>query len=339
MIVYDVIKNQSNNLVKVMNLGLYEASMFSRKPTPFFWPILAYTLVVIGFAWHGWHTLQIGHHDSSAQISQKALPFTGPDLLGDPTHPLPVPTATPAIIPVVSFGGDAASALRQRTTAPAVKGEQAKILMYHYIRDVDPKQDPLGFRLSVNATLFAEQLAAIHDAGYSVITMADLMAHKGGPKTVVLTFDDGYEDFYTTAYPALQKYGWKATLYIISGKIGGPYMSWQQIQELHTAGFEIGAHTVDHPDLAKLSVAQQRHEIFDSKATLEQEIGAPVTAFCYPSGQHTPDTVQLVKEAGFTSATTTQIGVATDLSDPFLLPRLRIDPSVTPAILSEALAH
>jgi len=305
----------------------------SRKLPFFVWPLVAYTLLALGYAWHGWHALKppvsaVAVLNQPSYISQ-ARPTLPPVIAAVPDLP-----AAPSNL----YGADAANEL-SHTILVNQKGETAKILMYHYIRDVDPKKDPLGFRLSVSPALFAQQLAVIHDAGYSVITMADLMAHKGGPKTVVLTFDDGYEDFYTTAYPLLQHYGWKATLYIISGKIGGPYMSWQQIQDLHTAGFEIGAHTVDHPSLDKLTPEQQHHEIFDSKATLEQEIGAPVTAFCYPSGRYNATTVQLVKQAGFTSATTTKGGIATTSSDAFLLPRLRIDPSVTPDLLAQALSR
>jgi len=300
----------------------------------FVWPLATYTLLVLGYAWHGWHDLRTEATAVTPILSQ-------PSYISQ-AHPTPQPvvSAVPDIVPVVqtSVGSDAASELSHITRA-SQEGEIAKILMYHYIRDVDPKKDPLGYRLSVSPALFAQQLAAIHAAGYSVITMADLMAHKGGPKTVVLTFDDGYEDFYTTAYPMLQQYGWKATLYIISGKIGGPYMSWQQIQDLHNNGFEIGAHTVDHPSLDKITPAQQHHEIFDSKTTLEQEIGAPVTAFCYPSGRYNALTVQMVKQAGFTSATTTKEGIATTKSDAFLLPRVRIDPSITPDALLQALSR
>jgi len=196
--------------------------------------------------------------------------------------------------------------------------------MYHYIRVANVQTDPLGYRLSVTPDLFDRQLAALKGAGYHFITMAQLMAGQTGSDKVVLTFDDGYEDFYTAALPVLQKYGATATAYIITNKIGGPYMTWDQLRQAKADGVEIGAHTADHLDLSKLSVSRQQAEIEGSKRVLESNLGGPVTAFCYPSGRYDADTLRLVRQDGFASATTTNPGAVYSLSQPFTLNRVRV---------------
>ena len=203
-----------------------------------------------------------------------------------------------------------------------------RILMYHYVRTVDAQVDPLGFRLSVTASQLDSQLTYLQGVGYHLMTMQQFMTGTLDPKSVVLTFDDGYEDFYTTAYPILQKHKVQATVYIISGKMGGDYMTAAQLKDLYQAGYEIGAHTVDHRDLASLTTDQQHTEIFQSKAALEKIIGVPVTAFCYPSGEFNATSLDLVKKAGFTSATTTQPGAVHVGARAFMLPRIRIQPGI-----------
>ena len=238
----------------------------------------------------------------------------------EPVSKVPVVVATPS--PTAS--PDAPKAIT------AVSTEDSHILMYHYIRDgIDQTKDPIGYGLSVPASQFEAELSALKDAGYTGITMAQYAAGQGGAKTVALTFDDGYEDFYTTAWPLLQKYHFTATAYIISGKIGGNYMTWDQLRELHKAGIEIGAHTVNHIDLSKATPATQQVEIFDSKKTLEQQIGATIVSFCYPSGKYTATTEALVKQAGYTSATTTHPGAVHHTDDLDALNRVRMNPGVS----------
>lgn len=239
-----------------------------------------------------------------------------------PLHPVipvalsatPIPTPIPTPVP---------------TANPNNANVKAHILMYHYVRNVDANADPLGYRLSVHENELDNQIQLLQSLGYHTMTMADLAAGKGDSRSVVMTFDDGYEDFYTTAYPIFKKYGWTATLYIITNKIGGNYMTWDQIRELQAAGFEIGDHTLDHFALNTLSVEQQRHQIIDSKHDLEQQLGRPVTAFCYPSGRYNADTIQIVKDAGYTSATTTVPGLVRVGSDPFLYQRVRMNPDMS----------
>lgn len=260
---------------------------------------------------------------------------------------LPFATATPqaevsASQPIIDLEGAPGFVSPFKLIEPPPAGQAlGSILMYHYVRTVDPSKDPLGYRLSVTDSDLDAEIQALQRAGYHSISIDDLESGKGSAHSVALTFDDGYEDFYTDALPILQKYGWHATLYIITGKVGlGTYLTWDQIKTLDHLGFEIGAHTVDHRDLATQTPDAQYHEIFDSKATLQSELAHPVTAFCYPSGRYDAVTLSLVRQAGYTSATTTTAGIAKRANfDPFQLPRLRIQPPMSPATILKELPN
>ena len=250
---------------------------------------------------------------------------------GTLTLPLPVSDVVPQSVPADGL----------KAILPAKGQAFGSILMYHYVRSVDSRADPLGFRLSVISQELDKEVASMKMAGYSSISIDDYLAGKGDAKSVVMTFDDGYADFYTDAYPILKKYGWSATAYIITGKVGhSGYLTWTQIRALRDGGIEIGAHTVDHNDLSQQTPDAQYHEIFDSKATLEKQLGQTVTAFCYPSGRYSAVTESLVQQAGFTSATTTHPGLASKSQyDPFQLPRIRIQPPLSVDGLLRELAH
>ncbi len=239
------------------------------------------------------------------------------------------PTAEPAV-----------SADPQTTpTATAVPLAQPKpgavtvvpILMYHYIRELPPNTpDKLGYGLSIAPKLFDAELAYLASQSYTSVSMDDVVRHmkSGTPlpaKPVVLSFDDGYADFYTAAWPLLQKYHFSATVYLVVDFLGKPgYMSWQQAQELKAAGVEIGAHTLDHVDLAKLSPAQARTQIAGSRTALQQRLSAPVDTFAYPSGQFNTETPKLVAEAGFSSAVTTAFGDKHTTDKLMIMPRVRV---------------
>lgn len=205
------------------------------------------------------------------------------------------------------------------------------ILMYHYIRSgIDYNKDRIGYNLSIPPSEFEQQVSTWKQEGYHSITMSEMLSGNTDNKAVALTFDDGYEDFYTEAFPVLQKYGWTATTYIITGKIGGNYMTWEQLKTLQEAGIEIGAHTVNHRDLSKLSLSEQESEIKQSKQDLESHLGITVKSFCYPSGKYTPETERIVQEAGFTNATTTK-GAENifNLNNPYELGRIRVSPGLS----------
>lgn len=205
------------------------------------------------------------------------------------------------------------------------------IVMYHYVREVDPNTDPLGYRLSVAPDMFAAHLDWLAQEGYTPIRMDQvagcLQGYHGCPaRPVALTFDDGYADAYTTVFPLLQQHGFVATFYVVNSFVGAEsYMTWEQVGAMHAAGMEIGGHTSHHYDLTTLGSALATEEIAGAKQQLETMLQAPAWSFCYPVGKYTAETQRIVEEAGYLSAVTTvQSGYYGNM---YALPRIRIDGS------------
>jgi peptidoglycan/xylan/chitin deacetylase (PgdA/CDA1 family) len=198
------------------------------------------------------------------------------------------------------------------------------ILMYHHIRPL-PEHNQMARNLSVSPETFGRQLDYIKAHGYTPITFSQLREGVLPPKPVILTFDDGSDDAYTAAFPALKQRDMTGVFYVISGVVGhSDTVNWDQLREMQRTGMEIGAHTVSHPDLATASEKEQQHEIDDSIIDIQEHLGEPVISFAYPSGKSTPQTVELLKAAGITYSVTTNPGVATNIDNPQLLPRQRI---------------
>lgn len=198
------------------------------------------------------------------------------------------------------------------------------ILMYHYIRVVADPNDKLGINLSVTPNKFAKQLDYLQTKGYHTINFQDVLTGNIPANPIILTFDDGYEDFYTAAYPELKKHNMTAVSFIITGKSDSNYMTKAQIKSLSDAGIEIGSHTISHPDLSTLSEAKANVEINSSKTELENIIGRKVISFCYPSGKYTDKTIDSVKNAGYLFATTTKSGIG-EFKEPLSLHRYRMN--------------
>lgn len=189
------------------------------------------------------------------------------------------------------------------------------ILTYHYIRTVTDKKDTLGIRLSVTPAIFEEQLKTLKNEGYNSITLDDLNAAWAGKftmpeKPVILTFDDGYNDFYTNAYPLLQKYNIKATAYIVPNFLNkNNYMTIAQVKELSRSPLiTIAAHTMNHLDLRTTNKKETMREVLGSKMILEHLTEKTVNHFAYPSGKYTKNTIDAVKKAGFITATSMERG-------------------------------
>lgn len=206
------------------------------------------------------------------------------------------------------------------------------VLMYHYIRiSPDPETDRLGFNLSVTPENFRTQMEYLKKTGYTTVTPDEVYQAlktnaKLPSKSVLLTFDDGYADFYSTAYPVLKNLNLRATLFIVSGFVGNPdgrYVTWSQIKTMDQSGLiTIGAHTVHHVNLTTSHTA--RDEVVISKQTIERQLGHAITVFAYPSGDYNDAVARLVETAGFNLAFTTQPGTTMIASQRFFLPRVRI---------------
>jgi len=209
---------------------------------------------------------------------------------------------------------------------------QPLILTYHSISAGRPP-------LAVSPSLFAEQMEWLSRNARVVpleIVTDPLKRHQPLPtRTVVLTFDDGYRDFYTDAAPHLGRYGFPATVFLTTGYCGETnswpgqpswveeksLLTWQQIKELAGQGVHFGAHSVTHPDMTSLSVPGAEQEMAESKREVERKIGQAVEFFCYPYGRWNPAVRNLVSRY-FSGACSTAAGAVEPDADPFALPRV-----------------
>lgn len=270
---------------------------------------------------------------------------TTPTPSAPPASGFPAPTATatpaPSIAPTPTGAGlkPVVGVAVESPTAgpppvpPTPRGTTViPILMYHYIRVVTDPKDTIGINLSVPPPNFAAQMQYLADNGYTTLTMREVQAILAGTmplpaKPIALTFDDGYRDFYTAAWPVLKRHNFKATSYVVSDFIDQElYMTWPMIQELDRSGLvEIGSHTRNHVDLRALGKERRWDEISGSKAALEAGLGHPIVSFCYPSGFYNADVAADVKRAGYLTAVTTAYGSKLNLANAFELPRVRVN--------------
>jgi len=204
---------------------------------------------------------------------------------------------------------------------PAVIPETMPIFMYHHIRDYDKPDDKIGTNLSVSPKNLESQLNLIQQKGYNTTTFNDLAIEK----PVILTFDDAYDNFYSNAFPLLKEKNMKAVVFVIYNDIGkGGYMTLDQLKEISDYGIEIGSHTLSHPDLVKSTLQKASGEISSSKANLEKDLDLTINSFCYPAGKYNDEVVNLIKEAGYLYATTTNGGIS-NFSNPLTLNRYRMN--------------
>lgn len=204
------------------------------------------------------------------------------------------------------------------------------IIMYHYIEYVKDAGDLIRKKLDITPANFESQLKSLKEAGFTTYFVRDIpgLFHtksRLSSKDVILTFDDGYEDFYTDAFPILKKYQMKATLYVVNNFIGlKGYLNEGELREIIDSGVvEIGAHTLDHVYLKRAPLSYARREILESKKLLEDKFGIKVDTFAYPYGAFSKEVADLVKEASYTAAVSVIPGVYQSEENLFYLSRIR----------------
>lgn len=202
------------------------------------------------------------------------------------------------------------------------------IAMYHSVKP----EVPAGNRLTVSVAAFERQMAFLKRHRYKVVPLDTVAAYVSGTarirgRVLAITFDDGYEDNYTYAFPILKKYGIPATVFVVVQDIGKPgRLSWDQILEMQQSGLvSFGSHTLTHPYLAAVSSPRARtREICDSKRMLEERLGVAINAFSYPMGNFDAGVRQTVRDAGYRIAVATNPGPSCPNTDVLALKRLRI---------------
>lgn len=199
------------------------------------------------------------------------------------------------------------------------------VLAYHRIGE--PKGDHVP---TVSPETFERQLAFLQRHAWRVVEFGSVVDRitRGTPferRTVVLTFDDGYEETCSVAAPLLHRFGFPATVFVTPTEIGLPgFMTWEQLRSVAKDGIRVGSHTLHHTYLPLASRDQAQHELVESKRMLEQQLGEPVSWLSYPVGGFTPELQVMAKAAGYQAACTTNRGVSKATQDLFAIRRIKM---------------
>lgn len=207
------------------------------------------------------------------------------------------------------------------------------ILTYHSIDESDSV-------ISTRPQTFRRQMMFLKNENFNVVSLKTLGRHllenkPLPPKTIVLTFDDGFQNFYTTAFPILNEYDFRATVFLITDFCGkfndwaenlpslerSRLMDWNEIRELSEYGYEFAAHSRTHPDLTRISIEKAESEMAESKSAIEDNLGIAAASFAYPYGKYNASIEQLARNY-YKSACSTELGKVKAGDNPFTLKRL-----------------
>lgn len=193
--------------------------------------------------------------------------------------------------------------------------------------------------ISFSPKAFQRNMAMLYENGYRTVTLLEAaecvrQSRAFAPRSFVLTFDDGYQSVYDEAFPIMQRYDMSATIFITTGahRPRGPgerlpsrenqsMLSWREIREMRDWGIAIGAHTCTHRDLTHLPADRIAVELRDSKAIIEDMLGAAVRSFAYPYGRHDHRSREIAQQH-FQCACSDMLGLVTRHSCPYALERV-----------------
>ena len=270
----------------------------------------------------------------------------------------PAVATTPAAVADTSLGSKASypasrspAAAPPASSAPAANSSARRlrtpILMYHYISTPPADADVLRQDLSVSPENFKAQLEYLRSTGYHSVTLEEfaLALKEGGPlpdKPIVLTFDDGYQDHYTNAYPILHQYGFRATFFIITDFVDqqrSAYVTWDQLKEMSQGGMEIAAHTRDHTDLRNRTSDFLVFQLLGPWEQIKSHVGKAPRTFAYPGGFYDKKTLDIIATTPYLVSVTTKQGVDHSSDRMFELNRVRVRGSMTAQGLAGAIAY
>lgn len=218
------------------------------------------------------------------------------------------------------------------------------ILTYHQVAVAPPKG--AAYRsLYVAPNDFARQMTLLKWLGYRGLSMTELQPYLLGErsgKVVGITFDDGYLNNLIHALPVLKRYGFSSTCYAVSQRLGATniwdqpvgivqtdLMTGAELKQWVLGGQEVGGHTRHHVHLTEVEVPFAQTEIALCKTELEEACGQPVNHFCYPYGEYASAHKDIVRAAGYRTATTTQRSRCALGEDLMALPRVPVVRSTT----------
>ncbi len=223
------------------------------------------------------------------------------------------------------------------TLMPRSKG--ASILMYHSVE----RNDAIPL-LAVKPEIFQKQMKYLKDNSYQVIKLSDLVnLLKGGKelpeKTVVLTFDDGFKDNYSNAFPVLKEYNLPATIFLTVGWVGKevvtshgafPALNWNEIEEMHSSDLiDFQPHTITHPKLDQITLGEIESEIIQSKKIIEEKLNKECRFFAPPKGRISQEVKEILENEGFEAVLTIERGFIKKGDNLFELKRQSINSIVS----------
>lgn len=214
-------------------------------------------------------------------------------------------------------------------TPAAALAINVPILTYHYIASNPNPKDTQRDALSVPPDKFEAQMDYLSKNGYTPITLDNLYGifnnlSKAPNKPIVLTFDDGYQDFYSIAFPILRRFNFHAVAFIPTGLIGGNYyMNWDQIKEIAQSGLvHFEGHSLSHANLASLKYDALLKQLVDSKNMLEFQTGYHVNFVAYPYGSTNSNVQAAARKTGYVGGVGTWYGKAGGVG--MNMPRIKV---------------
>lgn len=202
-------------------------------------------------------------------------------------------------------------------------GTGVPVLTYHHIGD-----GPEWF--NVSAADFERQLIFLRDKGYTTVSVMELAEGLSGraslpSRPIVITFDDGYEDNYSAAYPILARLKMRGTFFVVTGKMGqAGYMSWEQAGKMSAGGMEIGSHTLSHYTLKEINLKELERELLSSRIMLENNLQQAAPIFANPFGETAPAVVELLGRTGYRAACSSVVGLNRPGENLFMIRRMSV---------------
>jgi peptidoglycan/xylan/chitin deacetylase (PgdA/CDA1 family) len=246
-------------------------------------------------------------------------------VIAAPEPAVQVPRSSATVLPVAMSASQPPPVVR---AAPGIDPLSLLVLTYHCVGSQPEGADEMARSLTVGPEQFEAHLDLLQSRGYLTVTFRQVCAALAGEeelpaRAVAITFDDGYLDNYSTAFPLLRARGMTATFFVATGAMGRPgCMSWDQLREMEEDGMSIQSHTVTHPDLTRISDGRLDAELFDSRRAIAENLGEWPVALSYPGGKCNARVTDRALKAGYSLAVTTVCGTGVDPAHPGLVPRV-----------------
>jgi peptidoglycan/xylan/chitin deacetylase (PgdA/CDA1 family) len=280
-----------------------------------------------------WTPTQSPSPSATPTFTPTATPTDTPTATPTATYtPTATPTATATHTPTPTFTSTPTPTPLLPTPDGVARQARVPILMYHHIEDPPPGANAWRRDLSVSPKDFEAQLHFLKQEGYETITLNDLTLHLTvgkplPPKPIILTFDDGYTDAYTQAFPLLKRFGFTGTFFLISEPMdnGDPdFVSWAEVEEMNAAGMRFEPHSYNHPDMRNRGFQFVVFQILAPKEAIEARTGEPARFFAYPAGRYDDYVIEVLRSAHYWGGVLTEQGATHTTDDLFTLRRVRV---------------